>query len=109
MKKHNIKFEDVQRHFDRTGKICPSPWVLRPEQYANYRQMQAAFVWPPADNIPLPETPVEPMPSVEEYFRVFVKQTAQKQLGAFKEEKNANAVLGSLNSLGLEGFITYGK
>lgn len=42
MAKYNIKAENVVRHYDVTGKLCPAPWVSNPEKWNDFiRQISA--------------------------------------------------------------------
>lgn len=38
MKKYNIGPENVLRHFDVTGKICPAPFVNTPEKWQDFKK-----------------------------------------------------------------------
>ena len=38
MKKYNIPIENVIRHYDVTGKICPEPFVNNKSAWANFKR-----------------------------------------------------------------------
>ena len=38
MVKHNIPIENVIRHYDVSGKICPEPFVAHPEQWVQFKK-----------------------------------------------------------------------
>jgi N-acetylmuramoyl-L-alanine amidase len=38
MAKYNIPIDNVIRHYDVTGKQCPAPFVLNPQEWINFKK-----------------------------------------------------------------------
>lgn len=88
MKDYNIPIENVVRHYDCTGKWCPSMWVTHPEQWENFKAMLSTYQFPGVSTLaPAPTPQAEPT-----YYRV--------QVGAFTNKDNATALKDKLVALG---------
>jgi len=80
MKKYNIPLESIVRHFDASGKNCPASFSLN--DWARWKAFKAKLV---------------EVPKVNSIYKV--------QVGAFKDEANAKALIEKLKKAGFEGTI----
>lgn len=83
--KFNLTVNDIIRHYDVTGKLCPLYYVNYPAAYENFKKMVAVEL----DKLKKPEP--------TKLYRV--------QLGAFSVKANAEKLKNELKDIGYDGFV----
>lgn len=103
MKKYNIPKENVIRHYDVTGKLCPAYWCGTNKNDALWKSefwnklSGAASGEKPKDETASGKTETVTREETETLYRV--------QVGAFSVKKNATAKCNAVKSAGFDAFV----